>query len=63
MLTPTLATLPPLVGELRNDDDPAADFEAQKRFTPWTSAWNVTGMPAISLPLHWTDRRTVSRSA
>ena len=55
VLTPTLATLPPFVGELRNDDDPAADFEAQKRFTPWTSAWNVTGMPAISLPLHWTS--------
>jgi amidase len=55
VLTPTVATLPPFVGELRNDDDPAADFEAQKRFTPWTSAWNVTGMPAISLPLHWTD--------
>lgn len=55
VLTPTLATLPPFVGELRNDADPAADFEAQKRFTPWTSAWNVTGMPAISLPLHWTD--------
>ena len=30
------------------------DFEAQKAFTPWTSAWNVTGMPAVSLPLHWT---------
>ena len=56
VLTPTLATLPPLVGELRNDDDPAADFEAQKRFTPWTSAWNVTGMPAISLPLHWAEQ-------
>jgi amidase len=53
VLTPTLATPPPLVGELRNDAEPALDFDAQKRFTPWTSAWNVTGMPAISLPLHW----------
>lgn len=53
VLTPTLATLPPPVGALRDDADPAADFEAQKRFTPWTSAWNVTGMPAVSLPLHW----------
>lgn len=55
VLTPTLATPPPLVGALRDDADPAADFEAQKRFTPWTSAWNVTGMPAVSLPLHQTD--------
>ncbi|WP_183094989.1 amidase [Nocardioides stalactiti] len=55
VLTPTLATPPLPVGAIRDDADPAGDFEAQKRFTPWTSAWNVTGMPAISLPLHWTD--------
>ena len=55
VLTPTLATPPLPVGALRDDDDPAADFAAQKDFTPWTSAWNVTGMPAVSLPLHWTD--------
>jgi amidase len=54
VLTPTLASPPLPVGALRNDDDPAADFEAQKRFTPWTSMWNVTGSPAISLPLHQT---------
>jgi amidase len=54
VLTPTLAAPPLPVGALRDDDDPGADFEAQKRFTPWTSAWNVTGMPAVSLPLHWT---------
>ncbi|MGN6721023.1 MAG: amidase [Marmoricola sp.] len=54
ILTPTLAEPPLPVGALRNDEDPLADFEAQKRFTPWTSMWNVTGSPAISLPLHWT---------
>ena len=54
VLTPTLASPPLPVGAIRNDEDPAADFEAQKAFTPWTSAWNVTGMPAVSLPLHWT---------
>ncbi|TYL52155.1 amidase [Nocardioides sp. BGMRC 2183] len=52
VLTPTLATVPLPVGAIRDDADPAGDFAAQKRFTPWTSAWNVTGMPAISLPLH-----------
>jgi amidase len=55
VLTPTLAALPLPVGAIRDDDDPAADFEHQKRFTPWTSAWNVTGMPAATLPLGWTD--------
>ncbi len=52
VLTPTLAQPPLPVGALRNDADPAADFAAQKRFTPWTSMWNVTGSPAVSLPLH-----------
>ncbi|MCZ4498316.1 MAG: Amidase [Marmoricola sp.] len=52
VLTPTLARLPLPVGALRDDADPAADFEAQKRFTPWTSMWNVTGSTAVSLPLH-----------
>jgi amidase len=55
VLTPTLARPPALVGELRDDAHPERDFAAQKAFTPWTSAWNVTGMPAVSLPLHWTD--------
>ncbi len=54
VLTPTLAAPPLPVGAIRDDADPAADFAKQKAFTPWTSAWNVTGMPAISLPLHWT---------
>lgn len=55
ILSPTLARLPAKLGELRNDDDPAADFQAQCEFTPWTSVWNLTGWPAISLPLHWAD--------
>jgi len=54
VLTPTLATPPLPVGAIRDDADPAADFEAQKRFTPYTSMWNVTGSPAISLPTHLT---------
>ncbi|GAB2621834.1 amidase [Nocardioides ginkgobilobae] len=54
VLTPTLAVPPVAVGALRDDAHPERDFEAQKAFTPWTSAWNVTGMPAVSLPLHWT---------
>jgi amidase len=55
IVSPTLARLPARVGELRNDDDPAADFLAQCEYTPWTSVWNLTGWPAISLPLHRAD--------
>ncbi len=54
VLTPTLAAPPLPVGAIRDDADPGADFEAQKRFTPYTSMWNVTGSPAISLPTHLT---------
>lgn len=52
LLTPTLAQLPVRVGALRDDDDPAADFAAQGRFTPYTASFNITGQPALSMPLY-----------
>jgi amidase len=55
VLTPTLAQPPAEVGALRNDDDPAQDFENQKRFTPFTAPYNMSGQPAVSIPLHWND--------
>jgi amidase len=54
VLCPSLAKEPALVGGLRDDADPAADFEAQKHFTPFTSPYNISGQPSISLPLQWT---------
>ena len=60
VLTPTLADVPAVVGAIRDDADPAADFEAQKRFTPYTSPYNMTGQPAVSLPLHWTGEAATS---
>ncbi len=56
VLSPTLADLPAHVGALRDDDDPAGDFAAQTRFTPWTSVWNLIGRPAVSLPTQWTQQ-------
>lgn len=53
VLTPTLAGLPATVGGLRDDADPERDFFAQSAWTPWTALWNMTGSPAISLPLSW----------
>ncbi|MHB8262356.1 MAG: amidase [Acidimicrobiales bacterium] len=55
VMTPTLARLPALVGSFRDDVHPELDFEAQKQFTPFTATYNMTGQPAISLPLHWTS--------
>lgn len=52
ILTPSLAMPPPAIGAIRNDEDPAADFQAQMEFTPWTSSLNIIGSAAISIPLH-----------
>ena len=54
ILTPTLAMPPRPVGWFTDGGDPAADFERQKLFTPYTAVYNVTGQPALNLPLHWT---------
>jgi amidase len=55
ILTPTLAQPPALVGQLRDDADPVRDFDNQKRYTPFTAPYNMSGQPAVSVPLHWTD--------
>jgi amidase len=52
ILTPTVAAPPRPVGYF-DEVDPAENFERQKRFTPWTAIYNVTGLPAVSVPLHW----------
>lgn len=52
VVSPMLAGPPAPIGALRDDADPAGDFFAQRAYTPWGSLWNITGAPAISLPLH-----------
>ncbi|MFG2605633.1 amidase [Streptomyces sp. NPDC048514] len=54
VLTPTLAAPPLPVGDLRNDTNPAAESAAMVAHSPFTCLYNVTGQPAVSLPLHWT---------
>ena len=53
-LTPTLGTPPVPLGELSfSGGDP---FELRRRtaeFSPFTYISNVTGQPAMSMPLHW----------
>lgn len=51
ILTPALSA-PPAFPEDLQLADPAADFDAQCAFTPWTSTWNMTGRAALAVPLH-----------
>ncbi len=53
VLTPMLAQLPRPVGWFTAGGDPAVDFERQKAFTPFTATYNITGQPALSLPVAW----------
>jgi amidase len=62
VLTPTLAQPPAKVGGLRDDADPAKDFDNQKRFTPFTAPYNMSGQPAVSIPLHWTEATNEQQS-
>jgi amidase len=54
VLTPTLAQLPAELGWFAAAGDPAEEFARMVAFTPFTAAYNSTGQPAVSLPLHWT---------
>jgi amidase len=52
LLTPALAERPLPIGECTGyGDDPWADLLRSGHFTPYTALFNVTGQPAISLPL------------
>ena len=55
LLTPTLAEPPVPLGTFDSPpDNPLAGFMRAAAFTPFTPPFNVTGQPAISLPLSWT---------
>jgi amidase len=52
VLTPALAELPVAIGEIHGrGPDPWRHYERSAAFTPYTAIANVTGQPAISLPL------------
>ena len=53
LVTPTVAELPPRVGEHANDpDDPMYPMRRAGLWAAFTPPFNTSGQPAISLPLH-----------
>ena len=53
LLTPTLGGRPPRLGWF-TADGPEREGERIASFIPYTAQFNMTGQPAVSLPLHWT---------
>lgn len=54
LVTPTIPEPPPKLGELVPDPaSPLRGFLRSGQLTPFMIPFNVTGQPAISLPLHW----------
>jgi len=53
LLTPTLGGRPPELGWF-TAEGPQAEGRRVVSFIPYTAQFNMTGQPAVSLPLHWT---------
>jgi amidase len=53
LLTPTVGAPPPELGWFTADG--AREGERVVSFMPYTAQFNMTGQPAITLPLHWTS--------
>ncbi len=52
LLTPSLGQRPLPIGTLDINGDWGREFAKSGAFTPFTAIWNITGQPAISLPLY-----------
>ncbi|MCW2606239.1 MAG: amiB [Frankiales bacterium] len=52
LLTPTLAQPPVPVGWFTDGTTPAEEFDRMTRWTPFTAIVNMTGQPAVNVPLH-----------
>ena len=55
VLTPTLALPPVPVGWVFEEDDPWSQFAKMGLFVPFSPIANLTGQPAVSLPLSWNE--------
>ncbi len=55
LLTPTLALPPVPVGWILDEEDPWTQFVRSGQFAAFTPFVNLTGQPAVSVPLFWSD--------
>lgn len=56
LLSPTLATPPVELGKLSLNQEYAAYEREAINVSAFTSLYNATGQPAMSVPLHWTEQ-------
>ncbi|WNV76904.1 amidase [Geodermatophilus sp. DSM 44513] len=54
LLAPVTTMTPRPLGWFDADGDGAADFARQEEYAAFTAVFNVTGQPAVSVPLSWT---------
>jgi len=55
LLTPTVPEPPPPLGQFHDDNNPFAGLMRSSQIIPFVAPFNLTGQPAISLPLHISD--------
>ncbi len=55
VLAPVCSMPPRPIGWFVQDGPGGPDFERQKRYASYTAVYNLTGQPAVSVPLYWTE--------
>ena len=59
LITPTLAEPPAQIGRFKPVNEDFLDYRSGPNgvfsYSPFAAAFNASGQPAVSLPLHWTD--------